>query len=264
MRILRTLEDLAGLDLPRPLGLVPTMGALHAAHRLLADRSRGECRSTVVTIFVNPKQFRPGEDFERYPRDIEGDIETVKTWSIDAVFLPDVATVFPKDFETVISIPKASGRLCGAFRPGHFDGVLTVVARLFGLFHPDRAYFGWKDAQQLLLIERMVKDLGLPVAIVGVESLRETDGLAYSSRNRGLAPAERAKAPLLYNTLRATAQRIRQGAKTPEAIQMAKDSLAKEGFQVEYIAFEEFEGVQLLAGAAKIGKTRLIDNIRLS
>ncbi len=263
MKIIRTLKDLEGLALERPLGLVPTMGALHEAHKALVDRSRAECRSTVVSIFVNPKQFRLGEDFARYPRDEKGDLALLESWGVDAAFVPDAGTVFPPDFSTNISIPKASGRLCGAFRPGHFDGVLTVVARLFGLFQPQRAYFGWKDAQQLLLILRMVKDLNLPIWIVGVESLREPDGLAYSSRNRMLAPAERAKAPLLYNTLRAIAARIQQGGKAPEAIKMAKEALIKEGFVVEYIEFEEFEGVTLLAGAAKLGKTRLIDNVKM-
>lgn len=263
MKILRTLRDLEALALEQPLGLVPTMGALHEAHKALCDRARSECGSTAVSIFVNPKQFRLGEDFARYPRDEKGDLALLESWGVDAAFVPDEHTIFPPNFATTISIPKASGRLCGAFRPGHFDGVLTVVARLFGLFRPQAAYFGWKDAQQLLLIRRMVEDLNFPIRIVGVESLRESDGLAYSSRNRLLSPAERAKAPLLYNTLRASAARIQQGTPVQDALRTAKESLAAEDFVVEYVEYESFEGVTLLAGAAKLGKTRLIDNIRL-
>ena len=274
MKILRTPSSLARTvcALPRPLVLVPTMGALHEGHLTLIRRARrlaGKSGTVAVSIFVNPTQFGPGEDFSRYPRPIAEDAAKCRAEGVDVLYMPDAALTYAADHSTWVDESLLSTGLCGAARPGHFRGVCTVVAKLFHLFGPDIAVFGKKDAQQLAIIRRMVRDLDFPIKIVGVETCREPDGLAMSSRNRYLAAAERAQAVVLRKALlaakRAPVKKIRETAL--KIIQSAP--LAK----VDYVEFVDAETLQppkplcrkfLMAVAVRFGKTRLIDNIEIT
>ncbi|WP_048860829.1 pantoate--beta-alanine ligase, partial [Acidisphaera rubrifaciens] len=230
MQIARTREDLARALSAlrrdgRTLGFVPTMGALHAGHVALLARARAECDATAASIFVNPLQFGPNEDFARYPRDEAGDLATLDAAGCDVAWLPDVATMYPPGSATAIEVTGPAEGWEGAVRPGHFRGVATVCARLFGQVRPTHAYFGEKDWQQVQVVRRMVADLALPLEIVAVPTVREADGLALSSRNRYLAPAEREGAPRLYSVMRGAAAAIVSGADVADALGQARAAL---------------------------------------
>ena len=258
-------------DAPRPVGLVPTMGWLHDGHRALIDRARAENATTVVSIFVNPRQFGDPADLEKYPRSEARDIEICTEEGVDLVFAPSVDEVYPPGFDTSVNVGKVAEPLEGAARPGHFDGVATVVAILFALVGAERAYFGQKDAQQLLVIRRMALDLALPTEVIGCPTVREPDGLAMSSRNVHLSPDERAAAPVLRRALTAARTMRGRGERSAEALRsemrriLAEEPLANP----EYVSvadgstLEELTtvtGPALLSMAVRFGSTRLIDN----
>ncbi len=273
--MLRVMQDTAKRHLyqGKSIGFVPTMGALHEGHLSLVKRARSECDIVVVSIFVNPLQFGQGEDFERYPRDSEGDREKLLRARADILFAPDAAAQYPESFSTHVTVSALSERLCGAFRPGHFSGVTTVVCKLFHIVRPVSAYFGQKDYQQTVIIKRMVEDLNMGVEVVVVPTVREPDGLALSSRNAYLSPAERKAAPVLYRTLLAASQEVKAQAAPPVEIKarmhaaLLQESLISE---VQYAGVydpatleeaTEFGKRTLLALAVKMGSTRLIDNL---
>jgi pantoate--beta-alanine ligase len=274
MLIARTLPDLraacAKLRAAHGgLAFVPTMGALHEGHRALVKAAVAS-GAAVASIFVNPLQFSPTEDLSRYPRDEPGDLAALDACGCALAWLPDVETMYPAGEATSISVTGPAERWEGDARPGHFRGVATVCAKLFGQVRPDRAYFGEKDWQQLQVIKRMVADLLLPLEIVGIETVREPDGLALSSRNRFLNPAERAVAPVLNRVLRDTARSLAQGAMTEPVLDNARRSLTKAGFGVDYIALVDGPTLAPIAIAnrtarliatAKLGSIRLIDNV---
>ena len=276
MRIARTLPELheATAALRRRAGaltLVPTMGALHAGHGALVRAAVARGDPTAASIFVNPLQFAPTEDLARYPRDEAGDLDKLRAWGCDLVWLPDIATMYPAGAATTIvpEGPPAEGWE-GAARPGHFRGVATVVAKLFGQIGATHACFGEKDWQQLQVVRRMVADLHLPVEVIGIETVREPDGLALSSRNRYLAAAERARAPALHRALRQAAGRLAAGAEAAASCAEATAALAADGFAVDYFALVDgaslraisalTPGARLIA-AARLGPVRLIDNL---
>jgi pantoate--beta-alanine ligase len=250
--------------------LVPTMGALHAGHRALMDEAGRIGRRTVVSIFVNPTQFGPNEDFSRYPRDLEADLALLGQAGVDAAWTPKVATMYPPGFTSRIEVAGLSEGLCGPFRPGHFAGVATVVTKLLNQVRPDVALFGEKDFQQLRVIQQAVADLDLAVEIHGVPTLREADGLALSSRNRYLSAEERAVAPRLHAVLADVAAAIRDGSAVAGRIAAGKAALETRGFRVQYLAVcdartlvpvERVDGPARVLAAAFLGRTRLIDNI---
>ena len=234
------------------VGLVPTMGALHAGHRALLRRARAECEEVVMSLFVNPAQFGPNDDFERYPRDEARDRAIAAEEGVDRVFAPTVAEMYPDGFATTVSVGGLGAIFEGAHRPGHFDGVATVVAKLFNIVRPDAAYFGQKDAQQLAVIRRMAADLALGVEIRAVETVREDDGLALSSRNAYLSPEERRRAASLHRAL---------VARDPGLVEGDVDYLAV--VDADTFAKAEPRPGALVIGAARFGSTRLIDNIRI-
>ena len=256
---------------PRPVGLVPTMGWLHDGHRSLIDRARAESATTVVTIFVNPRQFNAPEDLERYPRNEDRDLAICAEEGVDLVWAPPVEEVYPPGFDTTVSVGAIAVPLEGAARPGHFDGVATVVAILFALVGAERAYFGQKDAQQVMVIDRMARDLALPTRVIRCPTVREPDGLALSSRNVHLAPDQRAAAPVLHRALLAGRASHAAGERSAETIRATiSDILATEPLvEVEYVScadvetlaeLDRIDGPALLSLAARIGPTRLIDN----
>ena len=256
------------------VGVVPTMGALHAGHAELIRRAREENGFVVVTIFVNPIQFDRQEDLQRYPRPLQADLEYCQSLQVNAVFMPRPAEMYPDELWTYVEVGGLSSRLEGEFRPGHFKGVATVVAKLLNIVQADRAYFGEKDAQQLAVIQKMVADLNVPVTIVPVATVREPDGLALSSRNRLLTPQHRAVAPVLYQALSAARALIEAGTTDPaEARNRALAVLAAQApeFRVDYLEIvdpatfqpiERITGEVLVAAAAFLGSVRLIDNVR--
>ena len=254
------------------IGFVPTMGFLHEGHLSLVDvaRERGAA-FVVVSIFVNPKQFGPNEDFSRYPRDEARDMELLESRNVDVLFLPEVDTMYPPGSQTTVSVAGVAKPLEGERRPGHFDGVATVVLKLFDIVMPDVAVFGRKDAQQCAVIERMVRDLDVPVRLEFGETTREHDGLAMSSRNSYLSAEERRIAPVLHRALRAGEEAITHGIHVVEEIEKLMRRVA-ENVEVDYLAVvdpqtfvapADFDRDVLLAGAVRVGKTRLIDNIRV-
>lgn len=275
MLIARSLSDLRSAcnKLRRSadvLALVPTMGALHEGHRTLVRTGVSTGAATVASIFVNPLQFGPTEDLSRYPRDEAGDLAALEAEGCALVWLPDVATMYPPNEATTIVVSGPAERWEGDARPGHFRGVATVCAKLFGQVRPDRAYFGEKDWQQLQVVKRMVTDLLLPLEIVGIETVREPDGLAMSSRNRFLSSSERAVAPALARILRQTATNLAGNKKVPATLAKAKAQLTTEGFDIDYFAL--VDGPSLLPignpvpearliAAAKLGSVRLLDNV---
>jgi pantoate--beta-alanine ligase len=275
MLIARTLPDLraACLALRRradALALVPTMGALHQGHRTLVRTAVASGAATVASIFVNPLQFAANEDLSRYPRDEAGDLLALQAEGCALAWLPDVETMYPPDEATTISIDGPALRWEGDARPGHFRGVATVCAKLFGQVRPDRAYFGEKDWQQLQVVKRMAADLLLPLQIVGVATVREPDGLAMSSRNRFLSPTDRTTAPLLYATLQETIRAVSDGVAVPQALAASRTALAQAGFDVDYLALVDGPGLApidaphpnaRLIAAARLGTVRLLDNI---
>jgi pantoate--beta-alanine ligase len=279
LRVVRTRADLraAMRDLPRPVGLVPTMGWLHAGHRSLMARSRSDNPSTVMTLFVNPKQFNSAADLARYPRNEARDLAIAAEEGVDLVFAPDVDEVYPPGFETTVSVGRLATILEGAARPGHFDGVATVVTILFNLVGADVAYFGQKDAQQVMVISRMARDLGVPTAVVACPTVREPDGLALSSRNALLTPESRTAAPVVHQALEAAVRRYAQGERSADALRdamwevLSAQSLANPDY-VSVASLDErreleelttVDGPALLSMAVRFGDIRLIDNERV-
>ena len=273
MHVVRTRADLraALASSPRPVGLVPTMGWLHAGHVSLIERARAENDTVVVSIFVNPRQFGQAADFARYPRNEVRDIEACERAGVDLVFAPTVDEVYPPGFDSRVSVGAIAGPLEGAARPGHFDGVVTVVAILFALVGAERAYFGLKDYQQVQVIRRMALDLALPTEVVSCETLREPDGLAMSSRNARLSPAGRAAASVLRRALVAGAATVRNGTQEAGAVRAAMLAvLATETMAApDYVSvadpdtldeLETVAGRALLSLAVAIEGVRLIDN----
>jgi pantoate--beta-alanine ligase len=257
------------------IGLVPTMGSLHEGHISLLATARQHADRVIATVFVNPMQFGPGEDFERYPRTPEDDERMLAQAGCDLLFAPPVREIYPDGASaTVVSVPSLAGILCGQFRPGHFDGVATVVAKLFGIVQPDVAVFGEKDYQQLAIIRRMTSDLDIPVEIIGAPTVRAPDGLAMSSRNRYLSDAERQVAPRIYQALREAAARIAAGERDLAAVCARGIAMLREaGMTPDY--FEVRDASTLLEPApdarelviltaARLGKARLIDNLRVT
>jgi|CXWL01.1.fsa_nt_gi pantoate--beta-alanine ligase len=242
------------------VGLVPTMGALHAGHAALIRRAADACDRVVVSIFVNPLQFGPNEDYGRYPRALPADRKLCAEAGAAAVYAPSAAAMYPRGFRTHVEVETISDLFCGKYRPGHFRGVATVVLKLFNQVRPDRAYFGEKDWQQALILENMVRDLDVPVRVVRVPIVRERDGLALSSRNAYLSASERAAAPALRAALVAgRRQSARRGASPASVVAAVRRALAGTGLKLQYA---ETLGRRLLA-AAYLGRTRLIDNIHL-
>ncbi len=252
------------------IALVPTMGALHKGHITLMERAEKMADRVVATIFVNPKQFGPSEDLAAYPRRETEDFEMLNTVGVHLLFAPDVAAMYPQNFATTVQVGGVSQHLDGAHRPGHFDGVATVVCKLLLQALPDIALFGEKDWQQLVVIRRLVADLNIPVDIIGVETVREPDGLALSSRNAYLTPQERAQAPALFAAITAAAQAIGKGADIAATIAAAKEQILKAGFaKVDYVEARHAETLVPLTAAADpgrilaaahLGRARLIDN----
>jgi pantoate--beta-alanine ligase len=254
------------------IGLVPTMGALHEGHLALIRRANAENDLAAVSIFVNPAQFGAGEDLETYPRDREHDVSLAESAGADLVFSPSVHEMYPEGFASWVEVEGLTDGLCGASRPGHFRGVCTVVTKLFGIFEPDRAYFGEKDAQQLAVIKKMVRDLDIPVKIVPCPTVRERDGLALSSRNVRLSREERAQASLLYAALNAAVTAVENGErdtrrlKTEIRATLAQADLARVDY-VEIVGADDLVPVETVAGrclmalAVWFGETRLIDNV---
>lgn len=274
--ILRTVADLRAVARGwkakgETIGVVPTMGALHEGHLSLARRARLECDRVITTIFVNPKQFNNPEDLKKYPRSEESDAALLATVPVDAIFAPPVEEVYPDGFITNVSMAGVAQPLEGYMRPGHFDGVATVVTKLFGMSLADSGYFGQKDWQQLQVVLRLVRDLNIPVQVVGCETIREGDGLAMSSRNVRLTDAGRARAPVLYTAITRAADDIRAGHADRMAIREAAETMRAAGFErVEYIELRDAETLmpsddptrpRRMLAAAWIDGVRLIDNI---
>ena len=272
-RILRTRADLraALATSARPVGLVPTMGWLHDGHRALMQRARAENATTVVTIFVNPRQFNRSDDFTQYPRNEARDLAFCETEGVDLIWAPPVEEVYVPGFDTTVAVGAIAEPLEGAARPGHFDGVATVVAVLFGVVGAERAYFGQKDAQQVMVIRRMALDLALPTDVIACPTVREADGLALSSRNVHLSDEERAAAPVLHRALTAARAAWAGGEASAEALRTTmRDVLATEPLaDPEYVSvadgatlaeLDRVDGPALLSLAVRFGTTRLIDN----
>lgn len=279
MKVIRSPAKMRGLAKSlratgKTIGLVPTMGFFHAGHISLLQRAGAENDLVVVSIFVNPTQFGPGEDLEEYPRDLQRDLEVAEQSGVDYVFNPGVEEMYPQPYLTYIEVEGITGGLCGAARPGHFRGVATVVAKLFNIVPADRAYFGMKDAQQLRVIEKMVEDLNMDIEIVRCPTVRESDGLAMSSRNMYLGPEERRAATVLARSLRTAGELVSTGERRPHAvIEAVRDVIAQEPLvQPEYVEVVDYDTMQparelrgqtLIALAARVGKARLIDNLLL-
>jgi len=277
VNVVQTVKDVReALALPRSsgsvIGLVPTMGALHPGHEALIGGARRECGIVVVSIFVNPLQFGPNEDYARYPRTLEKDVEICRRQGTDVVFNPSPDEMYPLPPLTFAEVTRVSEHLCGKFRPGHFRGVATVVLKLFNIVRPDRAYFGEKDMQQLAVIRRMVADLNIPVEIAAVPTVREPDGLAISSRNQHLNSAERKAAPVLYRALEEAVKRIRSGERDASKVREAAIAILESEplVRIEYLEIVDPTEIQPLstisgpvriAAAVWIGGTRLIDNV---
>lgn len=257
------------------IGFVPTMGALHEGHLSLVRKARQTSDIVIVSIFVNPTQFGPTEDLEKYPRNLSHDVELLTRVNADYVFAPSPEEIYPREFETYVEVPGLSGKMCGITRPTHFRGVTTVVAKLFAIVHPTYAFFGQKDAQQALILNKMVRDLNFPVDLRICLIIRESDGLAMSSRNAYLSAEERQAAPVLHRSLMKAASLILEGERKADRIrQTIADMLGKEPrARLDYISIvdtasldevEELHGESLIALAVYIGTTRLIDNILVS
>jgi pantoate--beta-alanine ligase len=258
------------------VAFVPTMGSLHAGHLSLVRAARLLADRVVVSIFVNPMQFGAGEDFASYPRTLERDAKMLEGEGTDLLFAPSVETMYPKpqDQQTRVEVPVLSDLLCGASRPGHFVGVATVVCKLFNMVQPDLALFGKKDFQQLMVIRRMADDLAMPVRVVGVDTMREPDGLAMSSRNAYLGEQERAIAPVLYRVLSGLAHKLREGSDDYAGLQaQAARELDENGLRTDYVAIRRAadllepdagEAQLVVLAAAYLGKARLIDNIEIA
>ncbi|MBI4063778.1 MAG: pantoate--beta-alanine ligase [Elusimicrobia bacterium] len=276
MQILKTIEELKAWrdEAARPVGLVPTMGYLHEGHASLVRQARQECAAGVASIFVNPAQFGPGEDFNRYPRNLEGDLKLLENLGIDAAWVPSTNEIYPDGFQTSIEVRGATARLEGASRPGHFQGVATIVAKLMNLANPDKLYLGQKDAQQVVVLQRMVKDLNFPVEVVVCPTIREPDGLAMSSRNSYLNASERAAAVIVYHALEAARNAYYKGERDADHLKavMATTIHGEPQAKTDYISIadpltlgelSEVGADALFSLAVRINKTRLIDNFLL-
>lgn len=259
----------------KTIAFIPTMGFLHEGHLSLIDAARDSGADfIVVSIFVNPKQFGPNEDFARYPRDEARDQELLAGKDVDLLFLPSIGIMYPPGSQTMVSVGAVARPLEGERRPGHFEGVATVVLKLFNIVQPDLAVFGRKDAQQCAVIDRMVRDLDVPVRLIFAETAREHDGLARSSRNSYLSPDERKRAPALHRALRAGEEAVIRGIRDVSAVETSMRRMIEEtpGIEIDYLAVVDpetflppvdFRGDILLVGAVRIGRTRLIDNVRV-
>src|SRR3954447_20500165 len=275
MKVLRTIADLRGelTHAPRPVGLVPTMGYFHDGHLSLMRAARAANATVVVSLFVNPTQFGPNEDLEVYPRDEQRDLELAEAEGADIVFAPSVEEVYPAGFNTTVEVGGLTEPLDGAARPGHFKGVTTVVTKLLNMVGPDSAYFGQKDAQQALVIRKLVTDLNIPVRIQVCPTVRDRDGVAMSSRNAYLSEEERVRATALSRALRAAEHAVDQGELDAAAVlAAARHELDEAGIDAEYLELrsatdltpaERVNGSTLLAVAARVGRARLIDNTML-
>jgi pantoate--beta-alanine ligase len=257
----------------KSLGFVPTMGALHEGHMSLIRRSCQENDITVVSVFVNPLQFGPSEDFQQYPRDFDSDSEKLRTEDVDILFLPDHSSMYPETFDTYVEVGDIAKKLCGAFRPGHFRGVATVVVKLFNTINPVRAYFGQKDFQQTRVVRQMVRDLDMNIEIIVCPTVREKDGFAMSSRNAYLDAAQRNAATVIFKSMNEASESIKAGERDASSVQdMMRKRITAEPLvsDVDYIGIYDTETLDetslterevLLAVAVRIGKTRLIDNM---
>lgn len=282
MQIYRTIKDLRkalkqikndGLE----IGLVPTMGNLHTGHLSLVKKASEQCDFILTTIFINPTQFGPNEDLQNYPRSFEDDVTALESLNCHAVFAPNVEEIYPNgpELQTLVTIPSLSKLHCGASRPGHFDGVCTVVAKLFNICQPDKAYFGEKDYQQLRIIKKLVADLNIPLEIIGIATVREDSGLALSSRNNYLSAEQKKQAAVLYQNLQNTAE-ILQHASRPnfyELEQTALKNISSAGLRPDYFSICHAQTLQpakpddnnlVILTAAYLDKTRLIDNIAIT
>lgn len=277
MKTVKTLEELraARAQLAQPVGFVPTMGFLHAGHISLVELARKDCASVVVSIFVNPAQFGPKEDLSAYPRDLPRDLTMLGKAGVDLVWLPTPEIIYPPDFQTWVDVEQVSLPLEGSMRPGHFRGVATVVAKLFNAVQPHKAYFGQKDAQQVAVIRRMTSDLNFPIEIIVGPTEREADGLAMSSRNTYLDPAERKAATVLHRALSAAQAAYASGERDAEALRavMRKTIEGEPLAKLQYVSaadprslqeLDRIENGALLSMAVYVGKTRLIDNVVLN
>ena len=277
MQVLRTIPEVRAVreQAQGSLGLVPTMGYLHAGHEALARAARAQNDHCWATLFVNSLQFEASEDFTTYPRDLPRDLALFEDWGVDVVFVPEPAAMYARDFSTYVDVEELTDRLEGAARPGHFRGVTTVVCKLLNIVRPHRAYFGRKDAQQLRVVQRMVRDLDMPTTVVPIETVREPDGLALASRNVHLNPRERAAAKSIYQALQAAQRRFAAGERDAATLRAAMHAaLAQEPLvNVDYVSIADdeslselttIEGPALASLAAHIGATRLIDAVELS
>jgi len=276
--VARTVAELraARHEAPGPLGFVPTMGYLHQGHISLVDAARAECATVIASIFVNPTQFGPGEDFARYPRNEERDLEMLEAAGVDAVLLPPVEEIYPDGDMTRVHVDALADVLEGARRPGHFVGVATVVSKLFHIVQPDRAYFGRKDAQQLAVLRRMTRDLLLPIEVVGCPIIREADGLACSSRNVYLSPDQRAQAVALSAGLRAAEAAFADGVRDADALRriVTERIEAQPLAAIDYVSLSDAETLRELSGVVEVpallslavafGATHLLDNTTLT
>ena len=279
MEILKTIRDAKTYvnDLKKQgntIGLVPTMGYFHDGHLELMKRSIKKGHETIVSLFVNPAQFAPTEDFDSYPKDLQRDLDLAKKIGVKAIFMPTVKDMYPEGYKTYVEVEGLSNILCGQHRDGHFRGVATIVLKLFNIIQPHEAFFGQKDGQQVIIIKKMIKDLDLDISVQVVPTEREEDGLAMSSRNAYLGPIERQAAPILYQTLKLLEEMILKGERnTYILIDAGKSNILKEPLaNLEYIDIKstndlsdlgELKGEFMIAMAVKIGPARLIDNIVL-
>jgi pantoate--beta-alanine ligase len=273
MKIIKNIAEIKKLrsTLSGTIGFIPTMGFLHEGHLSLVQRSQEENSLTIVSIFVNPKQFGPNDDFQKYPRDTQRDLALLEKTSVDIVFLPILEEFYPKDYETSVSLEKIPQKLEGAVRPGHFTGVATVLTKFFNLIQPTHAYFGQKDAQQVVVVKKMVKDLNFSSKIIVGETLREKDGLAMSSRNVFLNPSERKEATVLYNSLCLAKVMFEKKETNSTKIKHSMEQLIqKTSGKIDYISIADPESLEELATikagtlislAVRFGTTRLIDNV---
>lgn len=276
MRVITTIKEMQELILKqksqgKSIGFVPTMGFLHEGHLTLLNRARQENDIVVLSIFVNPLQFGPKEDYAEYPRDFERDRALAESEMVDFLFYPSVEEMYPTDLSVKVTVQERTDVLCGNSRPGHFDGVATVITKFFNIIMPTRAYFGKKDAQQVAVIEGLISDFNIPVILVAVDIVRENDGLAKSSRNVNLMPKERQEAPVLYQSLQSAAAAIDKGERDPiKLIDMIREVIGNESSGViDYVQIysypqlkplEKLEGTIIIALAVKFTKVRLIDN----
>jgi pantoate--beta-alanine ligase len=274
MKTIKTISDMreARRDILDSVGLVPTMGYLHEGHLELVRSSRRENKYTVVSIFVNPTQFGPAEDFDRYPRDYPRDLALLEREKTDLVFIPSPDEIYQADYNTWVEVKKVTDRLEGAIRPGHFRGVTTIVSKLFNIIKPSRAYFGQKDAQQCVVIQKMIRDLNIDLEMVVVPTVRESDGLAMSSRNVYLSAEERKQAPILYKALSTAHVMWSEGERDSQRLRQAMTEIIQQNSsgKIDYISvaskltldeIEEAHPPAIISLAVKFGNTRLIDNI---